>query len=78
VLAKSFEIHVRGTLPPDVVADFEYLQAEVVPAETVLRGVLPDQAALYGVLLRLQALGLELVEIRQVPAARDGWSTHDG
>ena len=66
MLAKSFEIHVRGTLPPDMVSDFEYLHAEVVPAATILRGVLPDQAALYGVLIRLQALGLELLEVRQV------------
>ncbi len=78
MLAKSFEIHVRGTIPPDLVADFEYLEAEVVSGKTVLRGVVPDQAALYGVLLRLQALGLELVEVRQVPDARDGWSTRHG
>jgi hypothetical protein len=66
VLAKAFEIHVRGALPAEVAEDFEYLSAEVVPAQTVLRGVVPDQAALYGVLLRLQALGLELIEVRQV------------
>lgn len=72
MLAKPFEIHVRGTIPPDLVADFEYLEAEAVSGKTVLRGVVPDQAALYGVLLRLQALGLELVEVRQVPVVRDG------
>jgi hypothetical protein len=66
VLARSVEIHVRGTLPPDLLSDFEYLEAEVVPAATILRGVVPDQAALYGVLLRLQALGLELLEVRQL------------
>jgi len=32
----------------------------------VLTGVLPDQSALYGVLNRLQALGLELVEVRRL------------
>jgi len=78
VLAKVFEIHVRGTIPPDLVSDFEFLEAEVVDAKTVLRGAFPDQAALYGVLLRLQALGLELVEVRQGPAVRDGRSTRDG
>jgi len=66
VLAKAFEIHVRGTLPPDVLEDFEYLKAVDVPAETVLTGVVPDQSALYGVLNRLQALGLELVEVRRL------------
>ena len=67
MLAKDFEIHVRGTVPSEITDDFQFLTAEVVPAETVLRGVVPDQSALYGVLLRLQALGLELVEVRQLP-----------
>lgn len=67
MLAKAFEIRVRGTVPLDMVSDFEYLAGEVVGNSTVLRGVVPDQAALYGVLLRLQSLGLELMEVRQLP-----------
>jgi hypothetical protein len=66
MLAKVFEIHVRGAVPPDTLEDFEYLDAVVIPAETVLTGEVPDQSALYGVLMRLQALGLELVEVRRV------------
>ena len=66
MLEKAFEIHVRGTLAEETLEDFEYLSARVVPAETVLTGVVPDQAALYGVLNRLQALGLELVEVRRL------------
>lgn len=65
MLAKAFEIHVRGAVPADLLSDFEYLETEVAGSKTVLRGVVPDQAALYGVLLRLQALGLELLEVRQ-------------
>ena len=64
--AKAFEIHVRGSLSPEALVEFENLRATVVPAETVLTGVVPDQAALYGVLNRLQALGLDLVEVRRV------------
>jgi hypothetical protein len=66
MLAKAFEIHVRGALPAEVLEDFEYLEAVVVPAETVITGVMPDQSALYGVLLRLQSLGVELVEVRRI------------
>jgi hypothetical protein len=35
--------------------------------DTLLTGCLPDQAALYGVIARLEALGLELLELRCVP-----------
>jgi hypothetical protein len=38
---------------------------------TVLYGPVQDQAALYRLLDRIQSLGLELVEIRQLPASAD-------
>ena len=66
MLAKSFEIHFHGDCPKDVLEDFEYLTVVEVPTQTVLRGVVPDQSALYGVLNRLHALGLELVEVRRL------------
>ncbi|HEY7605297.1 MAG TPA: hypothetical protein VID07_00825 [Actinomycetes bacterium] len=48
---------------------FEGMQASVEPVETVLHGPIQDQAALYGLLGRIQALGLELVEVRRLPDA---------
>ena len=66
--ARAYEIHIRGRIPPDQLEEFENLQcATVEPAQTVLRGPIPDQAALYGVLIRLRSLGLELLEIRRLP-----------
>jgi len=66
VLEKAFEIHVRGEVSPDLLDELEHLTAVEVPAQTVLKGVLPDQSALFGVLARLQDLGLELIEVRRL------------
>jgi len=45
---------------------FPGLQAEADGRDTVLRGALPDQAALHGVLAEIEALGLELLEVRRL------------
>jgi hypothetical protein len=37
------------------------------PERTVLRGWLPDQAALFGILARARLLGVELLEVRRLP-----------
>ena len=50
---------------------FGELDAWVKPPETVLRANVADQAALHGLLDRIQSFGLELIEIRRVPE-RDG------
>lgn len=67
--AHYYEIRVRGRLSQHVVAEFEDLElvATVEPSQTVLRGPLEDQAALHGVLRRIEAFGLELVEVRRAP-----------
>ena len=63
----SYEIHIRGRVGAELTAAFEGLQADVKPVETVLHGDIVDQAALHGVLDRVQALGLELIEVRRLP-----------
>ena len=42
------------------------MDATLACGDTVLRGEVRDQAALYGLLERIQALGLELVEVRRL------------
>ena len=42
-----------------------------MPPETILRGSVEDQAALHGILQQIEALGLELVEVRQVDDRRE-------
>ena len=54
-----------------MVAAFQGLTATVQPVETVLHGPVQDQSSLHGLLDRIQSLGLELVEIRQLPAAAE-------
>jgi hypothetical protein len=68
----DYEIRIRGRVSDSLLASFDGLDAEFEPAETVLRGTNLDQSALHGVLERVRALGLELVEIRQVKAGRQG------
>jgi hypothetical protein len=45
------------------------LRARPDGGDTVLAGMLADQAALYGVLAEAEALGLELIEVRRVTGA---------
>jgi hypothetical protein len=61
----QYEIVVRGLLSETLLAAFPMLRTEAQEAETVLTGTLADQAALYGVLFQIEALGLELIEVRR-------------
>jgi hypothetical protein len=60
------EIHIRGLLGETLLGGFPGLDATYQDGETLLSGLLPDQAALYGVLAQIEALGLELLEVRRV------------
>ena len=42
--------------------------SELKDGETVLTGVLEDRSAVFGVLGQIESLGLELVELRHIPA----------
>jgi hypothetical protein len=63
-----YEIRIRGPIGQTILAAFPALSARQVGGDTLLRGHLPDQAALYGVLHQIEALGLELVEVRRPDA----------
>jgi hypothetical protein len=65
--AVRYEISVRGTLSETLVQAFPSLAWHAKPGETVLTGALPDQAALFGVLAQIEALGLELLDVRRLP-----------
>lgn len=61
-----YEVRVAGTLPPEALVDFESLTAAVQSAETVVHGPLQDQAALSGLLARLEVSGIEIVNVRRM------------
>ena len=66
---QRYEIRVRGRLGETICSAFPDLQARPGGDDTVLAGTLADQAALYGVLAQVEALGLELIEVRRIIAA---------
>jgi hypothetical protein len=63
-----YEIRIRGRVSSAVLATFDPLESDVERVETILHGPIRDQAELHGLLHRLQALGLELIEVRRLPA----------
>jgi hypothetical protein len=69
VRTASYEIHIKGRMSAQLISVFEGMDATVQSesVETVLRGPVLDQAALHGLLDRIQALGLELIEVRRLP-----------
>jgi hypothetical protein len=74
-----YSIRIRGHLGATVLSAFPALAPRWHGADTVLTGLL-DRSALYGVLAEVEALGLDLVGIRQLtpqgrsPESGDGGS----
>ena len=62
-----YEIRIRGRVSQTVLDTFDHMDSSVERVETILHGPVRDQAELHGLLHRVQALGLELVEVRRLP-----------
>jgi hypothetical protein len=60
-------IRINGCLGATLLSAFPSMSWRRQGAETVLTGVL-DRPGLYGVLAEIEALGLDLLEVRQLPA----------
>jgi hypothetical protein len=65
-----YEIRVAGTVPDEDLRDMGAVPVAPAQVNTVLYGV-SDQAALYGLLDRLRALGIVVLEVRRVPSPTD-------
>jgi len=60
-----YAIRIRGQLGATVLSAFPAMVARPQGADTVLTGLL-DRSALFGVLAEVEALSLDLLEIRQL------------
>ena len=64
MIRQSYDIRIEGTLPESLTAVFLPWQADVVGSDTVIHGVIADQAELGGLLQTVDSLGLRLIEVR--------------
>ena len=60
-----YTIRINGRLGATMLSAFPAMLPQLRGTETVLTGLL-DRSALYGVLAEIDALGLDLLEVRQL------------
>jgi hypothetical protein len=63
----SYRIVVRSELSDKYAVAFEGMQMEAKDGVTVLTGEIIDQPHLYGILDRINGLGLELLSVEALP-----------
>jgi hypothetical protein len=66
-----YTIRISGHLGATMLSAFPAMRPQLRGAETVLTGLL-DRSALYGVLCEIDALGLDLLEVRQLMPEPEG------
>jgi hypothetical protein len=71
-----YAIRINGHLGATVLSAFPALVPHQHGAHTVLTGLL-DRSALYGVLAEIEALGLDLLEVRQLAPDRESPTSGD-
>ena len=61
-----YTIRIKGRLGATALSAFPTMTCELTGSETVLIGLLQDRSAVFGAIAQIEALGLELIELRQV------------
>jgi hypothetical protein len=61
-----YAIRIKGRLGATALSAFPSMAYQMMRGETVLTGWLEDRSALFGVIVQIEGLGLELLEVRQV------------
>jgi hypothetical protein len=74
----DYEFRVTGAVPEDTLIEIEGIHVTAVirspppgRAQTVMRGPVPDQAALHGIMNRLYSIGLDIIEVRRLDGERN-------
>ena len=61
-----YTIRIKGRLGATALSAFPAMVSELKGSDTVLTGLLEDRSAVFGVLAQIEALGLELLELRRI------------
>jgi hypothetical protein len=69
--AANYEIRIKGRISDALLPAFEGLAVTTEPVETIMYGPLADQEAVHRLLIKLESLGLEVVEFRRLPGGSD-------
>ena len=65
-----YTIRIKGRLGPTALSAFPKMVSQPKGGDTVLTGLLEDRSAVFGVVAQIEALGLELLELRQLRESR--------
>jgi hypothetical protein len=67
----QYMIRIKGHLGATALSAFPSMAPTLDRGETVLTGTIEDPSALFGVLGQIEALGLELLEVRRIRSGAD-------
>lgn len=67
----TYQVRIAGAVPAELLRELSDLTVTVEPPETVLYGWLPDQSALFGLIVRLHGFGLEVIEVRRLAGGEE-------
>jgi hypothetical protein len=72
-----YELSFKGAASDSLAGAFEGCDVTTARGITIVRSAVPDQAALQGLIARINALGLELLDVHLVADPSDGnhWAT---
>ena len=73
-----YTIRIKGRLGATALSAFPTMVSELKGSDTVLTGLLEDRSAVFGVLAQIEALGLELLELRRIQTRPKSPGSSDG